>query len=182
MRARVAPLLALIAAVGVSGCQALRPTPEPGTVLATDVDTLTLIVADLELTLRRDAYRYAPARTADGRDSIAVALWKFPATVLGETQTAEEPDTAVDSDALLYIGISLLGLYVLVFGMLEFMSAVSFHMMIVEYQSPSGLPAEIKSRYIVSTVQILLGVVLLLGKTGMTRLISKARRAGSGSP
>ncbi len=70
--------LALTVLLGV-GCQSLggpnRSSPEA--LLRLDGDTLTSIVAELELHLRDDSYRYDRALTADVRDVVAVALWKL---------------------------------------------------------------------------------------------------------
>jgi tetratricopeptide (TPR) repeat protein len=71
-------LLGLLGAVLLSlGCQSLRSGGTPEALRQLDGDTLTTIVAELKMHLREDSYRFDRAQTSDGRDVIAVSLWKL---------------------------------------------------------------------------------------------------------
>ena len=58
------------------GCQSFRGDPELA-LQRLDGDTLTAVVAELKVHLGEDRYRFHRAVTADGRDLIAVSLWKL---------------------------------------------------------------------------------------------------------
>ncbi len=58
------------------GCQSFRGDPELA-LQRLDGDTLTAVVAELKVHLGEDRYRFHRAVTADGRDVIAVSLWKL---------------------------------------------------------------------------------------------------------
>ena len=110
---------------------------------------------------------------------IAFVLWRSPSTVLGKLPPAEESRDTIDYDALMFVGVSLIGLYVLVTGVLELATAVSNHAMSTDYASRDGVREQIQHRYFIGIVQTVLGTALVLGRSGIARLMSRARRAGT---
>ena len=69
--------LALLGALTFGlGCQSFRGDPELA-LPKLDRNTLTVVVAELKVHLGEDRYRFHRAVTADGRDVIAVSLWKL---------------------------------------------------------------------------------------------------------
>ena len=69
--------LALLGALTFGlGCQSFRGDPELA-LQKVDGNTLTVVVAELKVHLGEDRYRFHRAVTADGRDVIAVSLWKL---------------------------------------------------------------------------------------------------------
>ena len=111
---------------------------------------------------------------------VAILLWQLPSTILGKLPPAEQTDDRIDYDALMFVGVSLIGLYVLVFGLLELSLAVYSHAMLTEYGSRPGIHEQIYHRYFSGIVQTGFGIALVLGRRGITRLMSRARRAGTG--
>jgi hypothetical protein len=111
---------------------------------------------------------------------IAVALWFFPATVVGQVSN-DSNDTASDPDWVL-ISVTLVGLYVFVFGVIDLVYYESFN--IAEQQASdadqfgaySPSPEKFAGR-ITTIVQILIGIVLLAGKHRIARLIKVAKSA-----
>ena len=112
---------------------------------------------------------------------IATLLWQLPSTILGRLPPAEESDDRIDYDALMYIGVSLIGLYVTVFGVLELAVAVSSHTILTDYSSRPGAREQIYHRYFMGIAQTVFGIALILGRQGVAGLLSKARRAGTGA-
>lgn len=109
---------------------------------------------------------------------IAAALWFFPATIIGPVSNQinsepAEPDWTV-------IAVTLIGLYVLIFGLIDLLYYESFRIAerdIVDpdrvgFYSPS--PDSVAGR-ITSIVQSAIGLLLLAGKRGIARLITAAR-------
>ena len=113
--------------------------------------------------------------------AIAIVLWRLPGTILGELPSSEESVEGIDYDALMFVGVSLIGLYVLVFGILELATAISSHTVLADYASRSEVREQVNHRYFMGTVQTVLGITLILGRSGIARLIGKARYAGTGA-
>ena len=113
--------------------------------------------------------------------AIAFVLWRLPSTVLGELPPAEKTPDTFDFDALMFVGVSLIGLYVLVTGILEIATALSNHAAASDYASREGVREQIHHRYFMGIVQTVLGIGLILGRRGIAQLMSRARRAGTGN-
>ena len=115
---------------------------------------------------------------------VAFVLWKFPNLVIGSFAplNQETPGKAITADELLLIGVSLLGLYTLVFGIIDllFFEAIRFGERAMaraaDYEIPLT-PQTISGR-ITNVVQILFGVGLLAGRHGIASFIRRARTAG----
>ena len=115
---------------------------------------------------------------------IVAALWFFPATLLGK-QTTEEPAPPVLDDAAgaMLVGVSLVGLYAVVFGFIDLFYFESVRWAEFNYANqigydnygPSG--ATIASRY-TSILQIIVGLGLLLGRRGISAALAAARGRG----
>ena len=109
---------------------------------------------------------------------IAVALWFFPATIIGSV-SSESDDAASGPDWAL-LSVTLIGLYVLVFGVIDLAYYESFRIAEQEALDPDRIgiyspsPDTIAGR-ITNIIQIVIGLILLIGKRGFARLISSAK-------
>jgi len=119
---------------------------------------------------------------------IAGLLWFFPATIIGLKESAElqtEKDLQI-GEAYLLIGITLLGLYAFVFGIVDLLYYES-----LRFAEKRYLDAEIMGIYRASPetdagrftnlVQIVLGLLLLVGRRTIAHLLNRARTAGKGA-
>ena len=114
---------------------------------------------------------------------IAIILWLHPEKVTGAQIVSAKSEEALSASAILMIGITLLGLYVVVYGVVDL-----FHFEAMQYvQSKAtdemNLPNEAMNAQAVASrvanfVKILLGVCLILGRNGLTRLFLKAKYGG----
>ena len=117
---------------------------------------------------------------------ISWALWRFPSTVVGSLYSGDgQPPGASDgSDRALLIGISLVGVYTLVFGIIDlaFFEAhriAEFRLAgYADYFDFPILPQTVAGRF-ANIVQILLGVVLVFGRNGIASFLRQLRTPGA---
>ncbi len=111
---------------------------------------------------------------------IAVALWFFPVTIIGPTSSDSNDDITGPDWVLL--SVTLVGLYVLIFGAIDLAYYESFRVAEQRALDPnqpgiySPSPETVAGR-ITNIVQIVIGLVLLAGKGSITRLIKSAKSA-----
>ena len=109
---------------------------------------------------------------------IAAALWFFPATIIGPV-SASADDDSTEPDWVV-ISVTLIALYVLIFGIIDLVFYESFRIAEREYLDPDGRgiytpsPESVAGR-ITNMLQIAIGLLLLAGKRGIARLIRAAR-------
>lgn len=109
---------------------------------------------------------------------IAVALWVFPATIIGPV-SGDGNDAASGPDWVL-LSVTLIGLYVLVFGVIDLGYYESFRVAEQEAFDPDHLgiytpsPETIAGR-ITNIIQIVIGLILLAGKRRIAQLITAAK-------
>lgn len=112
---------------------------------------------------------------------IAAALWFFPATVIGDTSSRLE-SSPEDADLAL-LAVTLIGLYTLVFGIIDLSYYESIRLYEREMADPnnygtySSLPSTTAGR-ISCVIQIIIGLVLLVGKRSIVQFLKGARKAG----
>ena len=111
---------------------------------------------------------------------IAVALWFFPATIIGRVSD----DTSVLGSGVdvVLLSVTLIGLYVLVFGVIDLAYFESFRIAEQEALDPNRIgiykpsPDTIAGR-VTNIIQIVIGVVLLIGRRRIARLIGGPKAA-----
>lgn len=109
---------------------------------------------------------------------IAVVLWFFPATIIGPASD-DDGDPAFGPDWVL-LSVTLIGLYVLIFGVIDLVYYESFRIAEQQAFDPGGLggyepsPDTIAGR-ITNITQMVIGLALLAGKRGIARLIKSAK-------
>jgi len=121
--------------------------------------------------------------------AIAMVLWTWPEKIAGaQTMSARNvgADT-VTADQVMMIGLSMLGLYVLVYGVVDLFAVESAHIVGRRHQAPGGLPDLQEARQMFASrvryaAQIVLGLALLLGRNGISVLLTQARYAGVARP
>ena len=152
---------------------------------------ILVVTAMQELTIYISFYVSAPPATAVTIMAvllnfvlpllIALALWTFPATIIGSVSSdtsdgSPEPDWVV-------ISVTLMCLYVLIFGIIDLAFYESFRAAERAYVDPNqtGMytpsPESVAGRF-TNIVQIVIGLLLLAGKRGIARLIRAARYSG----
>lgn len=116
---------------------------------------------------------------------IAWALWKFPATIIGslyrENESASNSSDA--SDRALLIGFTLLGVYTLVFGIIDLVYFEAHRY--AEYKLARDanfpdypiLPQTIAGR-VTNILQVFIGIVLIYGRQGITAYLRRVRTTG----
>lgn len=114
---------------------------------------------------------------------IAIILWAHPEKVTGAQITTAKSEDAVNAGVILMIGITLLGLYVFVYGVVDLFQIEASQMLRSQVAANLGLPNEAVDRQAIADrimylVQIALGLALILGRNGLSRLLMKARYGG----
>ena len=114
---------------------------------------------------------------------IAIILWTHPEKVTGAQITTAKSEDAVNAGVSLMIGITLLGLYVFVYGVVDLFQIEASQMLRSQVAANLGLPNEAVDRQAIADrimymVQIALGLALILGRNGLSRLLMKAKYGG----
>jgi hypothetical protein len=114
---------------------------------------------------------------------IAIVLWLHPEKVTGAQIVSAKSEEALSASAILMIGITLLGLYVVVYGVVDLFYFEAMQYAQSRATDEMNLPNEAMSAQVVASrvtnfVKILLGVCLILGRNGLTRLFLKAKYGG----
>lgn len=114
---------------------------------------------------------------------IAIILWLYPEKVTGAQIINTKPEEAVSASAILMIGITLLGLYVFVYGVVDLFRVEALQMVQSNMAADMDLPNEAMSSQAIANrityaVKILLGLCLILGRSGLTRMLLKAKYGG----
>jgi hypothetical protein len=109
---------------------------------------------------------------------IAVALWVFPATIIGSV--SNDSNAAESGPDWALLSVTLIGLYVLVFGVIDLGYYESFRAAEQEAFDPDRLgiyspsPETIAGR-ITNIIQIVIGLILLAGKRRIANLIKPGK-------
>jgi hypothetical protein len=119
---------------------------------------------------------------------IALLLWFFPATVIGLKVNGElgaEGGPHVYEGYLL-IAVTLVGLYALVFGIIDLLYYESLRLAEKQYLNADIMgiyrasPETVAGRY-TNVAQIILGIFLLLGRGRVAMLLKTVRTTGKGA-
>lgn len=111
---------------------------------------------------------------------IAAALWFFPATIIGPV--SGDSNEAVSGLDWALLSVTLVGLYVLVFGVIDLAYYESFKVLEKKTLDPDNLgiyspsPETIAGR-VTNIIQIVIGLMLLAGKRRIANLIKVAKPA-----
>ena len=116
---------------------------------------------------------------------ISWVLWRFPSTAVASLYRDDEkiPNDGDSSDRAFLIGVSLLGVYTLVFGVIDlaYFEAHRFaEYRLTDYAEYSDfpiLPQTVAGRF-TNIIQIVLGMVLIYGRHGIAAFLRRLRLAG----
>ena len=115
---------------------------------------------------------------------IALVFWKFPNTVVGSLYTNDkvDEDQSVATDGIYLVGVTLLGLYTLVFGFVELVHTetlrYSFGLHLDKMHLPPAVSPDTEARRIAGIVRIVIGIVLIVGRLAIVRLLQRVRTTG----
>lgn len=114
---------------------------------------------------------------------IAIVLWMHPEKVTGAQVTTMKTDDPMSAEVILMIGITLLGLYVFVYGVVDLFQTEASQMLRSKVAANLDLPNEVVGRQAIADrvmyiVQVTLGLALIFGRNGLSRLLMKARYGG----
>ena len=115
---------------------------------------------------------------------LAALLWFFPVSTLRLKELEDKATTTLEPASLILVGITLVGLYVLVFGVIDlfYFEAVRVAEATYAGADPWGLfkpsPDTVAGRY-TNILQIVIGAGLLLGRKGLANLLAAARYSGT---
>ena len=113
------------------------------------------------------------------------ALWRFPATITGalydKSESPDESDGA--SQSALLIGVTLIGLYTLVFGIIDLVYFEAHRYAELQLAKDANFPdypilPETVAGRITNIVQVVLGGILIYGRNGISVLLRQVRTAG----
>lgn len=113
---------------------------------------------------------------------MAAILWYFPATVVGTSLGGSEFNESelASSRSAIFIGVTLVGLYTFVFGLIDLFYYEAVRLGEVayfgsgDYGSYQPTPDTMAGRY-TNILQVALGVLILLGRRGLSELLSRVR-------
>ena len=116
---------------------------------------------------------------------LAAVLWLFPATVTGQTSTTRmnNDGSAVSAQQLLLVGFSLLGAYAIIFGTVKLLYYEALQMHRNAYAASLGIdnPEIVAGTFasrLTNVTQVVFGLVLALGRRGLSRAMMKIKYGG----
>lgn len=120
---------------------------------------------------------------------ISWALWRFPKSIVGSLYSGDDKvlEKSEDTGRTLLVGISLLGVYTLVFGIIDLVYFEAHRFAeyrltdYADYFDYPILPQTVAGR-ITNIVQIVIGIVLIYGRNGIALFLRQLRTAGVKTP
>jgi len=115
--------------------------------------------------------------------TIALVLWIYPEKVTGAQQTSAKSEGSISAEQILMLGISLIGIYMAVYGIVELVQIETAHGLQWHLADEAGLPHErlddgLIAKRAASFAQVFMAFGLLLGRRGLSKLLIKAKYAG----
>ena len=115
--------------------------------------------------------------------AIAIILWLHPEKVTGAQRQSPRDEMPMNAGQIMMIGITLLGLYVLVYGLVDLFQIETTQLMQRQMAAANNLPNEVLEQHVIISrvtygVQIVLGICLMFGRRGLTTLFQKAKYGG----
>lgn len=113
------------------------------------------------------------------------ALWKFPVTITGAfyDKSASPDDSNAQNQKALLIGIALIGLYTLVFGIIDLVYFEAHRYAELQLAKDANfpdyaiLPQTVAGR-LTNVLQVVLGGILIYGRNGISVFLRRIRTAG----
>ena len=111
---------------------------------------------------------------------VAFLLWQHPEKVTGAQVVDPKLHGPVSADQLLMIGVTLFGMYLLVYGALDLVRVESLVAAREQAAIVAGLPSErsepqVRASRLIYAAQILIGTCMVIGRRRMSDLLLKAK-------
>ena len=117
--------------------------------------------------------------------AIAYVLWRFPNMVTGTLYSDREKETGQSNytDMALLIGVSLIGLYTLVFGVIDLVYFEAHRYAELQLAKDASFPdypvlPETVAGRVTNILQVILGIILIYGRKGIALFLHRIRTAG----
>ena len=112
--------------------------------------------------------------------AVAIVLWIHPEKVTGAQASDGKSEGPISAQQILMIGVSLLGLYLIVYGVVDLFRIEANQVLQQQLLGDTELHDEAQRRAIVLSrigygIQLAMGVLLVLGRSGLSRLLLKAK-------
>ena len=112
--------------------------------------------------------------------AVAIVLWIHPEKVTGAQASVGKSDGPISAQQILMIGVSLLGLYLIVYGVVDLFRIEANHVLQQQLAGDAGMQDDVQRRAMVISrfgygIQLAMGVFLILGRSGISRLLLKAK-------
>ena len=117
---------------------------------------------------------------------LAALLWFYPATTIGLSNAESAVPSTPRPEPLVLVGVTLIGLYALVFGAIDLFYYEAVRAAEAAYSGGDAYgtfrpsPDTVAGRY-TNIFQVIIGVSLLLGRRGLAKLFSAVRYSGAGA-
>ena len=107
-------------------------------------------------------------------------LWQYPEKVSGAQAPSTTDEGPLTASQVLVIGITLLGLYLFVYGILDLLRVESSEVIVHRLADQSGVPAsgatpELVVERLIYGAQIIIGMLMVVGRRRMSHLLFKAK-------
>ena len=115
--------------------------------------------------------------------AVAIVLWIHPEKVTGAQASVGKSDGPISAQQILMIGVSLLGLYLIVYGVVDLFRIEANQVLqqqLAGDAGEAGMQDEVQRRAMIISrfgygIQLAMGVLLILGRSGLSRLLLKAK-------
>ncbi len=115
---------------------------------------------------------------------IALTLWSHPEKLIGAQPSNAQAAEPISASQLLTVGISLLGLFALVYGIVDMFRIETAQFLLHRFAQNANLPNEAVSFAVIVSratyaVQIIVGLALVLARNGLSDLLLRVKYAGT---
>src|SRR5258706_11599012 len=108
---------------------------------------------------------------------LGLCLWFFPGTIANRIVSGESlSQSAFDTGAIELVGLTVLGIYVLTWGVVDAVRDIVF-IVVMQRQNPDSvlIPASVAGRIAASAAQLIIGAWLCVGARGISRIVERLR-------
>ena len=112
--------------------------------------------------------------------AVAIVLWIHPEKVTGAQASDRKSEGPISAHQLLMIGVTLLGLYLAVYGVVDLFRIEANQVLQQQLTGDASLRDEARHRAVVISrigygIQLAIGMLLIVGRGGLSKLLLKAK-------
>lgn len=112
--------------------------------------------------------------------AIGFLLFKFPKTVTNKIIAGSSESSSADLKTITAVAYSAIGMYFVAFSIADLVYwAIYYGMILNELKTNEFFTIDNKVKVIATFVELLIGLILLLGSSGINNLIIKIRSSGN---